>query len=234
MKRNGFTLSELIVAIGIIGILAAITVPMLDNILPDQNKIKVLKYYKVIQEISQELVNDKSLYYSNDCIVLMCTQRPLNPEFNDQSFEGENKFANLFFEKMESTGDRIDELGDFVFKLADGSEWSIGLATYNFATNVWSWNQNNLNAFQIRIDIIGPEGANMDYGTYTMFTDSERELRRNTDQFYFAVNESGMVYPADELTRAYLLNPNKLNDKKRDFDCAANINACQAARQPAQ
>ena len=48
MKKFGFTLAEVIVTLGIIGLLAAITAPLLGSLTPDQNKIKVLKAYKIL------------------------------------------------------------------------------------------------------------------------------------------------------------------------------------------
>jgi hypothetical protein len=164
----------------------------------------------------------------------MCKEMPINPNFQNQDFEGQNKFAHLFFEKMESVTNKTNVASGISFETADGSEWYIADITYDFDTRTWSWNNNNLNAIGITIDINGPnQGPNLDYLTNSSITDSSRELRK-TDQFCFVISESGIVYPGEDLTRAYLLNPNKLNDKKRDFDCAANINACQAARQPAQ
>ena len=54
MKKNGFTLAELLIAIGIIGIVAAVTAPQLNKLLPDENKSKVLKAYKALNDINEE------------------------------------------------------------------------------------------------------------------------------------------------------------------------------------
>jgi len=47
MKKLGFTLSEIIVTLCIIGVVAAITAPLIENLVPDKNKMMVLKYYKM-------------------------------------------------------------------------------------------------------------------------------------------------------------------------------------------
>ena len=64
MKKLGFTLSELLVAIGIVAVGAALVAPTVSNIVPDKNKIKVINYYNKINEINKKLLNDKNLFYT--------------------------------------------------------------------------------------------------------------------------------------------------------------------------
>ena len=44
----------------------------------------------------------------------------------------------------------------------------------------------------------------------------------NPNQFKFVVDDNGNVWGNDPLTRAYLANPYKMNDKKNDFKAAKN------------
>ena len=108
--KKAFTLSELIVAIGIVGVIAAMTTPFLSGLFPDGRKIQVLKAYRIISDINAELLSDPSIYQLgtpvningtsiNNCIGLMCEQRPLNPEFNNAIYEGADKYANLLMTK---------------------------------------------------------------------------------------------------------------------------------------
>ena len=41
MKKYGFSLSEILVALAVVGIVAAIITPMSSAILPDKNKVEV-------------------------------------------------------------------------------------------------------------------------------------------------------------------------------------------------
>ena len=41
MKRRGFTLTEVLVTIGILGIVTAVMAPVISNLIPDKNKAQV-------------------------------------------------------------------------------------------------------------------------------------------------------------------------------------------------
>ena len=62
MKKNGFTLAEVLVTLGIIGILSAIMVPAVGNARPDKTKLLYLKTYDSLSEILNILVNDTTIY----------------------------------------------------------------------------------------------------------------------------------------------------------------------------
>lgn len=54
MKKNAFTLSEALVTLAIIGVLAAILIPVLDNVHPDKDKIT---YKKALYTMQKALSN---------------------------------------------------------------------------------------------------------------------------------------------------------------------------------
>jgi len=54
MKKNAFTLAEIVVTLGIIGIVTAMTAPSLMNLMPDKSKVEVLKVYKLINDATIE------------------------------------------------------------------------------------------------------------------------------------------------------------------------------------
>ena len=65
MKRFGFTLSELLISIAIIGVIAAFVAPAVSDLMPDKNKSKVLKYNAVINNFLIDTFNDPSQYNPN-------------------------------------------------------------------------------------------------------------------------------------------------------------------------
>lgn len=59
-KKIGFTLSEIMVALGIVAVLAAILVPSVMSQRPDDNKIMMRKAYSILSETVFEMLNDDS------------------------------------------------------------------------------------------------------------------------------------------------------------------------------
>ena len=57
-RKDGFTLTEVIIVLVILGALALILVPNLSNIIPDDHNIKYKKAFYTIQEIINDIVND--------------------------------------------------------------------------------------------------------------------------------------------------------------------------------
>ena len=64
MKKQGFTLPELLITLAIIGVAAALLSPVFSNIIPDKNKVMILKKFNAIQNINNEILNNKEMYYS--------------------------------------------------------------------------------------------------------------------------------------------------------------------------
>ncbi len=63
MKRlRGFTLSELMIAITVLGILCATVLPALLKNNPNQNKMMMKKAYYTLSSVVSELINDTSIY----------------------------------------------------------------------------------------------------------------------------------------------------------------------------
>ena len=197
MRKKGFTLSEIIVSLGIIGIITAITLPLVNNLRVDTDKIKVLKISKTVANINNTLLNNKSIYYSEylngsntKCFGFECTQRPFEERFNNQLYEGNKKYQNLLFAHLETVDNTLTRNNDnnISFQTIDGINWTF---TDDFK-------------FYITLD---NNGNNCVY--------SNNCLRPN--RFSFRINNNGVIYGDDALTRVYLFNIDKLNDKAGDY-----------------
>ena len=73
MKKNGFTLSELIITLSIIGVASALMMPAITKAMPDKNKTKngndktLLLDESSLDDVEIESDDDESLsYYSDD------------------------------------------------------------------------------------------------------------------------------------------------------------------------
>lgn len=62
MKKQGFTLVEVIIALTIIGLLAAFIAPAVLDLVPDKNKAKVLKYNTLMNNTIIDLLNNDYEY----------------------------------------------------------------------------------------------------------------------------------------------------------------------------
>ena len=103
MKKFGFTLAELIITLSIIAIAAALIAPSLNKLVPDKNKVSVIKYNTKIQNTIEDMFNDQNLYH------------PTTVSVNTLSCEGIaciDDFEDLFRERL------IDNV-------TDGSKWEL-------------------------------------------------------------------------------------------------------------
>ncbi len=199
MKKNGFTLAEVLIAVGLVAVVAAITSPMISSIVPDKKKVQVLKISKLVADINNELLNSPVFYFrgsGSNCEGLDCKDRPIDPNWTDNankrnSCMGEIKYRVLLEEHL----DTINTDNNGTFTTSDGV--------------VWHFNSDRV--FYVDID---PRGRNCSAGPNC----------NNPDRFIFQVDKFGKVRGGDALTRVYLSNPNKLNDRKADYSAAGLIN----------
>ena len=62
MIKKAFTLSELLIALGVIAILTAISMPIIHNLLPDQNVVMAKRAFYTTETIISDLLNDQYCY----------------------------------------------------------------------------------------------------------------------------------------------------------------------------
>ena len=74
MKKFGFTLSELVVAVSIIGVASALIVPIVGKIIPDTKKVTVLKYHRLIESAMIDYYSSSNYNPDSipDCVGLEC------------------------------------------------------------------------------------------------------------------------------------------------------------------
>ena len=61
-NKNAFTLTELLIALGVIGVLTAILLPVIMNLLPDQNALMAKRAYYATQTVVSDLINNEACY----------------------------------------------------------------------------------------------------------------------------------------------------------------------------
>lgn len=211
MKKTGFTVSEIVIALAVIGVIATFVTPMVARLFPDKNKAMVLKVHKTVQDINSALLDNTSLYYAQnnngsatffmnaENLTVMASDVHPGVGFNSTletfgrtpaNVSGSDKYLALLTDNLELMPDTlVNNEGVGSFRTRDGVSWIF-------------------NHLHFTIDVNGDADPNCSYSA-----DCTRP-----DRYNFLINiNNGNVLPNDPLTKAYLSNPDKMNDKARDF-----------------
>ena len=203
MKKFGFTLAELLISLAIVAVASALMVPAFNNIMPDKYKTRVLKYYSMVANATNDMLENEALYYEVNnargvpCIGLECDGVPLVPPYNNAQFSGLTKYRNILVDMLD-----LQQVGDSTYESPDGTKW--------FFRNVPIVNQGMVTTIRLTFD---SKDNNNDNCSFT------RNTCENPNVFRLKVNREGNVSAGDAMTDAYLHNPTN-RDKKADRETA--------------
>ncbi len=196
MKKFGFTLTEVVIALGIIGIIAAVMAPLLDHLIPDKDKINVLKTYNVIRSINGDIKEDRTVWretMDEDAPAWGHLAEPNNPD---------RDYPHIFAERLDIVeGTLTPSARGLQFDTTDGHHWTV---------------EDYDNAYgQVIVDFMNEK---RDRCTYSANCTTPGQFR-----FQIIANTLNTL-PGDALTAAYIKNSQKLSDKKADYRTAKNDN----------
>ena len=66
LNKKGFTLTELLIALAVIGVLIAILMPVIMNIMPNQKVMMAKRANYTIESVVSNLLNDSACYPNED------------------------------------------------------------------------------------------------------------------------------------------------------------------------
>jgi hypothetical protein len=237
MKKIGYTLSEIVIALGLVSVIAVITAPLIGNILPDKNKITVLKTYKIINDTVAELLNDPSKYRKREitdssfnCPVAYCYYVGLGDKtvvktLDGIDVEGELKFNILFGESLHATrlgenGSYYDSSDKWSFYTKDG----VAIPYKNPPKDAIKWTIEKDEIYE------GKETVEISGDRYGLMRELDKvnyygqnykiTIHINGNQYEFKVRYDGLVTGGNNLTIQYLKTADKLNNKKEDYEAA--------------
>lgn len=223
MKKQGFTLAEFLMTLGVIGVVAAFLIPAISNAMPDGNKALYLKTYDTLSEAIKSLATNSRIYTvcdntnNVDCSAnpLLNVQRPIMSPLNqDARYQGQAKLCNLlalsFGVNTDNTSCTADayNYSDNTFKdnlsfiTKNGMQWKVAQQVYSIADG------NAQYQTDIYVDVNGNKGNNCLYSNAC----------QKPDIFKFMVAASGEVVPADPMGRKYLETRNSLLKNDTDID----------------
>ena len=107
MKKIGFTLQEVLISMAIVGIVAALTVPAVMNMMPDETKTKYMKAYSALTSITNDLLSDNTIYWTEydnagvqRCIGMACTSNFNNGDDFNALRQAHPDFENTLIERV--------------------------------------------------------------------------------------------------------------------------------------
>lgn len=215
MRRNGFTLAEVLISLGIIAVIVAILMFFINNLKPDKNKILYLKTYNSLAVIIKDFAATTSAFpvcqgdYCFNHNPLYNTSKGLGDKYPD----GNSKICNMLsssFNALDNTCSNVYQHFNgerFSFSNQEGSQFFV--STYRTEPDLDSRRA----SFQIDIwfDINGDKLPNKIYGEDGCTT---------PDRFKIMVSSDGTLVAADPMGKAYLSSSK--NWLKRSLEIANN------------
>ena len=113
--KKSFTLSEIMIAMAVLGIIVAACVPIIMSMTPNKNAIMIRKAYYTTEQIISELINDENYYPDGD----LSNEDEVTVAGTNITAGGEQKFRCLFVSKLNldnTTNDGINTLSNFCEK----------------------------------------------------------------------------------------------------------------------
>ncbi len=168
-KRVGYTLAEVLVIIGVLGVIAAISLPTLVKHIPSKEEELHKKATYQIEQAVAQMYDDTSMYFRKPGFENQAFRNTDKVIFGGQEYGGQTgevdednkrntKFCKLFITKFNSAGPNNCNGADaatLTFRTMDGIEWYIPRTNFN---NVGVASANG-SAAMIKIDVNGSESG---------------------------------------------------------------------------
>lgn len=206
--RKGFTLAEMLITVGLIGTLAVILLPVLQDSRPNQEQLMFRKVFSITERIVSELVNDEELYHElQDEDRGHYLANLSNATYHGSTYSGETKFAGLFMAMMNSLGSSSVATGRFT--TPDGIEWILPVTDFQGS-----------GARIISVDVNGSKAPNCYYN-------SANACKNKPDRFKIKVYNDGRVVPGGCMEKEYLQRRSTSRNAPISVIDVNNLDSCK-------
>lgn len=176
-KLKGFTLTELMVAMGVIGILVAVVTLAIMKTRPNKNKMMIKKSFYTAEQIVSTLINDERLYpdmkdicdrgvvEGEDPTKVYCAfgfDYDNSVRYEGETYAGNTKFADLFASRLNV---KTEDETNHIYYTTDGIKWDLSQTV-----GAWTKGQDTPGKFgdqtnaagvgKITVDVNGDEAPN--------------------------------------------------------------------------
>ncbi len=145
MKRRAFTLMEILLTIGIVGIVGTLLARVISGVMPDVNKAKFLRAYTASRTIVRDMVNDSMLYPDEDDTLptygFANTAAPVGGPYASSTYSGPDKFPLIFADKLGISASNVSEhefysvRDNITYKISGDGPYTINYYAKNPKTN---------------------------------------------------------------------------------------------------
>lgn len=214
MKKNAFTLMEMLTTLAIIGLVATLVSPILSNLMPDKAKMQVIKIYKDLSEATVDILGDPRFYHSGTTVTVNGEEIdcPGLTDFNKWvSTDTYSANKDKYYGILKDYQFEINDAG----ALEDGKYFITRDGVYWIITSTGRAKQGTANRYGIEyivtVDLNGTTKGPNAIATKDI---------KNPDTFKFKVDTYGNVTGEDALTKQYLKTRMDFKNKKEDYKAA--------------
>lgn len=196
--KKGFTLAETLVSMAVMGLIVAITLPMIYRTRPNNEMVMFQKAYYLTNRVVSEMINDETLYPDKEDDLLSGFANTDPAVFRGAEYEGERKFCEIFALKLNTD---CDVNGNMT--TSDGMYWTLPIGFFDEGSHV------------IRVDVNGRTDHPCEEQTRNEFFDDNDNSCTRPDRFVIIVNRNGRLsLPGGVVSSQYLSE----KDKTRQYN----------------
>ncbi len=231
MKKRAFTLAEILISLGIIGVIAALSFPAISSMKPNKNKLMYLKTHDSLAQNIKELAANSRLYAAcYQSLNVSCEYEPLlNLEASQsekyKNYSGDKKFCSLMglllgvepedLKCSDTTytfnaNDYTEKFTSPSFESQNGFRWRIVPQVKTVAAL-----NNSTFQYDIYVDI-DPSNNNVSGKDKSCIYDKNK--CKAPDIFKFLVAANGHLVPADPMGIYYLSTRQSVTTNKKELE----------------